>query len=67
MTEIVMVCSMAEGCKKVECPHIKPHMETYRDCFHGICGVHDMNIKCVKYSIRDERKKKLDKLQLERI
>ena len=58
-----MVCSRALVCDNTTCPHHEPHLKEYK-CWAGTCSVNnDEHIECVKYTIKYQRKNKLNKLE----
>lgn len=59
----MMVCSRALDCDSLTCTHRKPHTKEYK-CYAGTCSsANNEFIPCIDYTIKYERKNKLNKLE----
>jgi len=60
-----MICSRGLECDVTECPHRVQHDKDVM-CWSGTCSVNnDEQIDCIEYNIKDVRKYKLDKLNVD--
>lgn len=53
------LCSSAEDCNQISCPHIKPHKAITKGndkCKSALCPEVDMHVECVTYTFEREIK-----------